>query len=219
MIFSLYGDLPQDYRSVLQRIPGNPRASADAAACLLGLDLWRGPLVAYRDYLRATGERPHLWSFAFGPSGAWDASRWSALPLSARLVRARAGSLDRTLFARPTAWNLDMKASQFRDGCNRLLKSGLAKRRANDAYEFEPLTTRDALHLDLSLVEIIVHWFWRLSDRDRALGDPYPSGFEVHGYGECCALCRSHWGLRERDPQRIPPFHPGCRCFAQPRFA
>lgn len=217
-IFELFADLLRGDRDALERIPDTPNATNDAAACLLGLDLWRGPLARYRNHLTATGERPHLWTFSFGPSRAWEASRWSSLTLPARTVRARAGHLDRPLRTRLTAWSLGMEPSAFREGLTGLQNAGLAVKYRDGAYELAPLASPSELCVDLALVEIISHWFWRLADRERALADPHATGFEVHGYDECCSICRAGWGLRERDPQRVPPFHPGCRCFAQPRF-
>jgi len=217
-ILGVFGELSRERRKALERIPGTAHSSADAAACLLGMDLWRGPLLLFRRSLEVTGERPHLWTFAFARSSAWEASRWNRLPFAARLVRARVGYLDRVVRASPTAWSLSVSAATFREGLDSLRNTGFAVGCRGGALEFAALAPPEALSTDLALIEVVAHWLWRLADRDRVLADPHASGFEVHGYAGCCASCRSRWGLRERDERWVPPFHPGCRCFAQPRF-
>lgn len=214
-ISRLFGDLPRDHRDALERTPGTPHATSDVAACLLGLDLWRDWLASFRDHLLASEDRPHLWTFEFGTSGTWNASWWRSLPLPARLVRARAGAVDRTIRTRVSAWSLSLQAATFRDGITRWQ----ASQRDDNVYEFPPLAPSEVLITDLALVEIIAHWLWRLSDRERALADWHATGFEVHGYDQCCGFCRARWGLRPRNGCWVPPFHPGCRCYAQPRFA
>jgi hypothetical protein len=215
----LCGGLPRTYCETLTRIPGSAHATADTAACLLGRDLWYPPLRTFRDYLERTGERPHLWTFAFGPSSAWDCGAWNALSLRARIVRARAGSLCVAVDRHVSAWSLDMDKRSFSAGLREL-----EERRAcvfagpSGTVRFEPVATDKDLHVDLSLIEIIAHWLWMLHHRDRISSDRIATGYEVQGYGEACSMCVERWGLRPREEEWVPPFHPGCRCFAQPRY-
>lgn len=213
-----FGDLPGSWRDSLERAPNSAHTTSDTAACLLGRDLWISPLADYRDRLIESGERPHLWTFEFDPSRMWNVTRWNALSLQARIVRARTGSLDRQVITYPSAWALQMDRREFNKGLFELMRAGFSCEGLRGAYVFEPLATPEELHLDLALIEIIGHWFIMLAQHDRVLDDPHPTGFEVHGYNEACSACRARWGLRERDPQWVPPFHPGCRCFSQPRF-
>jgi hypothetical protein len=204
------------YRRVLMRAPGSPFTISDVAACLLGRNLWYPSLVTFRDWLMRSGERPHLWTFEFTSSCLWDATKWSQLSLGARVVRARAGAVHHRIATITSATALQVGVRQFKQGLDEL---------ARGAYYdpatrvFEPIATPQALHTDLSLIEILSHWLVMLQHRERVLSDAYASGFEVHGYAEACSLCRERWGLRPFEASWVPPFHPGCRCFAQPRFA
>jgi hypothetical protein len=215
---ALFPNLPRANREHLLRVPGSAHAASDTAACLLGRNLWLPPLAEFRDYLLVSGERPHLWTFNFGPSAAWDGRLWNALALSARLLRTRAGSLSRCITVHASPWSLQMNKRRFNEGLADLTRSGLCRRDARDLYILQSIATLQELYVDLALIEIIAHWLWMLAHRDRVLADRHATGFEVHGYAEACGRCRTNWGLRARDAQWVPPFHPGCRCFAQPRF-
>ncbi len=166
----------RNLRAFVRRSVARPFAKQDVGAALLGGDLWFPPLREFRSYVEATGERPHLWDFAFGPSGAWPSATWRSLPLDMRITRMRAGSLSE-------------------------------------------IAGPQELAVDLHLIEIIAHWLRMLDHADRVARDLTPSGYEVHGYDEACSRCTMQWGIRPRLERWIPPFHPGCRCFAQPRFA
>ncbi len=200
----------------LARIEASPRPSADGAAILMGHDLWIEPLVQYREELEKSADAPPpLWRFPFRPSAAWDSKRWLALPMEARVVRARAGSLAHRIETRFDAQMLEMKAQDFSSGLSALTVAGFATR---DPRALEPLASEDELRTDVSIVELIVHWLRMVDHGERVLRDSLGSEFDVCGYNGACARCRSRWGTRERAASSVPPFHPGCRCFAQPRF-
>lgn len=218
-IGTLFDKLPRTHQKALVRVPDSAHATADTAACLLGQNLWYPPLAQFRDRLIETGERPHLWTFGFGPTCAWDARRWNDLALPARMLRARAGSVAQRVAIYVSSWSLQMDKRRFNAGLEQLLHSHLCDRGAHGFHSFEPIATVQELYVDLALIEIIAHWLWMLRHRERVLADPHATGFEVHGYRETCSLCRDRWGLRPRERHWVPPFHPGCRCFAQPRFA
>jgi hypothetical protein len=217
-VAGLFSDLPRAYQERLRHVADSPYATADTAACLLGRDLWLSPLTEFRDRLIASGERPHLWTFEFGRSCAWDAARWNSLSLQARILRARAGSVDRPVVAHISPWALRIDARPFKAGLSELAREGICRNTDYGPSQLEPIATPEELYVDLSLVEILSHWLWMLAHRDRVLADRHATGFEVYGYLEACSDCRVRWGLRPRAAPWVPPFHPGCRCFAQPRF-
>jgi hypothetical protein len=210
-------DLPRDRRLRLRQLGNSPFSIADTAACLLGENLWYPPLAEYRDYLRQSGERPHLWDFAFGSSATWRNDTWRGLSLPARIVRARIGSL-----TGETAWVI----APTTIGCNhRTLRRALDELHALGMCEFEnnrcicpAIASARDLEVDLQLILIIEHWLHMLDHADRIFKDRYATGYEVHGYSEACAACCERWGVRPRALEWVPPFHPGCRCFAQPRY-
>ncbi len=210
--------LPRPYRELLARTPKSPHATADTAACLLGRDLWYPPLTEFRDHLMASGERPHLWTFSFGRSRTWDTRRWNALPLSGRILRCRAGPVARSFSAHVSPWSLQMDERRFNEGLRKLVSSAICRDGERGAIVFDPIAPAQGLYVDLSLIELIAHWLSMLDHRRRVLADPHATGFEVHGYAEGCSICRERWGLRPRERAWVPPFHPGCRCYAQPRF-
>lgn len=216
----LVADRSTPVHDILARIADSPFPSADVAAALLGHDLWYEPLRIYRDYLQnVDAERPHLWGFTFGPSAAWNRATWLSLSARTRVARARIASVAHQVdFAMaPSIVNLhrrDLQAS-LRELC----ANGLAKEIRDGAYRVLPIAPREALALDLHLIEILSHWFRMLKHADRIAADRKPSGYEVSGYEQACGFCRESWGIRAREPKWIPPFHPGCRCLAQPRFA
>lgn len=211
----LWGDLPSLERRLLREVPRSVFAGADVAACLLGKNLWYPQLATYRDHLIESGERPHLWTFEFTPSAGWNASDWQPLSLTARLVRSRAGAIDRSVTPLTSPGTLDLAARQIEAGLSELSGAGYYDKKLG---LFPRVASPSELRTDLSLIEIIAHWLFMLAHRDKVLADVHATGFEVHGYAEACSLCRERWGLRPFEAQWAPPFHPGCRCFAQPRF-
>ncbi|HTX57452.1 MAG TPA: hypothetical protein VMD47_10185 [Candidatus Acidoferrales bacterium] len=196
-----------------------PFTTQDVAAALLGEDLWFAPLREYRAYLQTVEQRPHLWTFTFEESGRWRNAQWQRLSLSARVARARLGSLVRTcefVFA-PAA--LALTPDELKSAIDELCSSGLCRALSGGAYRAEAVATPEQVQHDLHLVEIIAHWLRMLAHADEVARDHRPSGYEVAGYDEACPACRLAWGTRPLAVASIPPFHPGCRCFAQPRFA
>lgn len=211
-------DLPRDRRLRLRRLGNSPFSIADTAACLLGENLWYSPLAEYRDYLRHSGERPHLWGFAFASSATWRNDTWRGLSLTARVVRARIGSLAAEIVwtTAPTTIGCDQRA--LRRALDELQAVGMCARERNRCI-CPAIASAGDLTVDLYLILIIEHWLHMLEHADRIVKDQHATGYEVHGYSEACAACRERWGVRPRALEWVPPFHPGCRCFAQPRYA
>ncbi len=204
-------------RSRLHAIDASPFPSADGAAILLGHDLWIEPLLQFRAALSKNGDAPpSLWRFAWEPSAQWDARHWLALPVDARILRARAGSPAHHIERRLTATTLQMPTVTFSTAMRTLCEAGA--QRDGDAYILEPVAPEALLRVDLHLVELIVHWLRMLAHGDRVFRASIGNGFDVCGYRDACSACRSYWGERPRTAAYVPPFHPGCRCFAQPRF-
>lgn len=207
--------LPLTYKRFLTRAPEAAFTNADVTACLLGRDLWFASLARFRDWLIESDERPHLWTFAFKASCLWDTSTWNRLSLDAKTTRARAGAVNRSVatFVSPTSLRIGTRA--FKSAVDELAARGVYD---PIARTFEPVADAQALETDLALVQIVSHWLVTLRHRERILADVHATGFEVHGYAEACSLCTQHWGLRTLEARWAPPFHPGCRCYAQPRF-
>jgi hypothetical protein len=203
------------YRRFLARAPSSPFTNADVTACLLGQDLWYSSLARFRDWLVENGERPHLWTFEFKGSCLWDTARWNRLSFEAKITRSRAGAVDRRVTTFTSPASLQLQTRQFVSALNGLAAAGLYE---HSNGVLAPIASKQDLATDLSLLQIISHWLVMLAHRERILADAYATGFEVHGYAEACSLCRQRWGLREFASEWAPPFHPGCRCFAQPRF-
>jgi hypothetical protein len=214
-IGELSKSLPVTYRRLLVRAPESAFTNADVTACLLGRDLWFASLARFRDWLIQSGERPHLWTFELKPSCLWNTSGWNRLSIEAKTTRARAGAVDRrvTTFVSPVSLRLGM-------GTFKSAVEELTARRLYDpaARAFEPIADAHALETDLALLQIVSHWLVTLRHRERVLTDVHATGFEVHGYSEACSQCTQRWGLRGFEACWAPPFHPGCRCYAQPRF-
>lgn len=203
------------YRRFLVRAPSSSFTGADVAACLLGQDLWSVSLARFRDWLIKSGERPHLWTFEFSDSRLWDTARWNRLSFEAKIVRSRAGAVDRCVMTVASPTNLQLGTRQFNNALNDLAAAGLYDP-ADRA--FKAVAPSQTLVTDLALIQILSHWLVMLRHRERILADTHATGFEVHGYAEACSLCTQRWGLRDFESEWAPPFHPGCRCFAQPRF-
>lgn len=204
--------------TALERSVTGPFPVQDAAAILLGKVLWIGPLLEYRAYAERLERRPHLWRFPFSESGRWNSDRWSELSLNARIVRARLGALDR---ARAFFWSpeaVSMPARTFEEGVGELQRANLAERSTKLQCVATAIATPAELNTDLRIVEIIAHWLRMLAKADEISRDRSPNAYDVHGYSAACPLCRERWGQRDRSSAAIPPFHPGCRCYAQPRF-
>jgi hypothetical protein len=116
-----------------------------------------------------------------------------------------------------TAQVVQMSVSEFLPALAALIEEGLA---AEDrGIVCEPIADSAALEMDLRLVELIAHWLRMLAHGDRVMRESIGTRFDVCGYRGACAQCRALWGVRPRRPAFVPPFHPGCRCFAQPSFA
>lgn len=201
----------------ISSIDASPYPAADGAAMLLGHDLWIEPLVRFREELERTDDDPPpLWQFPWMPSRAWNVCAWLELPVEARILRARAGSLTHTVTLRATARGLVMPAAAFSRGFDALKGAGSA----NDTHPtvLGAVSEEPGLRTDLSLVELLVHWLRMLAHGERVLRQSEGNAFDVCGYAHACARCRSRWGVAPRVAASVPPFHPGCRCFAQPRF-
>ncbi len=206
-------------RAALQRVPQSPFPAADTAACVLGRDLWIPPFAAFRDDLIASGERPHLWTFTFQPSAAWDSTRWRSLSVDARVVRTRCGSPTRRIVVDASPQRLCMSKAVVAAALRELQSAGMYRAQADGVGTFEPAADAGMLDCDLHLVEILAHWLQTLAHREIVLHRRDGSnGYDVSGHAGACALCRERWGSRAHDPQWVAPFHPGCRCFAQPRY-
>ena len=201
----------------LRAIDASPFPSADGAAILLGHDLWIEPLLRFRSDLLKSGDAPpSLWRFAWEPSARWDSRRWLALPIDARMLRVRAGSPAHRIERRLTARALEMRPATFSASMRALCDAEVVRK--EDRYVLDPVAPEALLLVDMHLVELIVHWLRMLAHGDRVIHESPGNGFDVHGYRDACSACRSCWGERPRTAEFVPPFHPGCRCFAQPRF-
>jgi hypothetical protein len=209
----------QERRAILTRSVELPFTYQDVAAMLLGDNLWYRPLQEYRNYLESLTSRPHLWDFVFEDSRTWNDKRWQSLTLAARVARTRIGSLVHasTFVFAPSA--VGLPGTKLKRALAELSANGLCRALPSGSYQLEPVAPVDQIRGDLHLAEIIAHWLLMLAHADLVAKDRSPSGYEVSGYAEACPACRSAWGIRPRTNQWIPPFHPGCRCFAQPRFA
>jgi len=212
------GWLDPDEARALAAIDASERPAADGAAILLGYDLWLPPLLHYREFLERQGERaPPLWRFPFDSSGQWQTQRWRSLPFAARKLRSRAGSLAHDVEHRaiPELWEMDPK--QYAAGLAALRRAALCD--GDSPLVLKRVADAPALHVDLSLIELLVHWLRMLAHGDRVLRSSAGNGFDVCGYVGACSTCRGRWGTHPRNAEYVPPFHPGCRCYAQPRFA
>ncbi|MGH7715987.1 MAG: hypothetical protein ACREML_08325, partial [Vulcanimicrobiaceae bacterium] len=111
---------------MLLAIDRSAQPAADAAAVLLGRDLWIEPLRAFRDRCEHRHlSRPPLWRFAWGPSAAWDARLWLSTSLEGRILRTRAGSLTLKIERNLDAATLAMASSAFTKGVADLRQHGL----------------------------------------------------------------------------------------------
>ena len=209
--------LASDERSRLCAIDTSPFPSADCAAILLGHDLWIEPLLRFRNDLDKNGDAPPpLWRFPWSPSAQWDSRPWLSLPINARILRMRAGSPGHRIARRLTPALVEMSEATFRVAVRTLCDAGVQQQ--DGALIMDPIAPEMLLRVDLHLVEVIVHWLRMLAHGDRILHESPGNAFDVHGYGGACSSCRLRWGARPRAATFVPPFHPGCRCFAQPRF-
>jgi hypothetical protein len=172
-------------------------------------------LAHFRDWLIQSGERPHLWTFDFKPSCLWNASGWDRLSLDAKVTRARAGAVDRRVVTFVSPATLRLSRRTFMRAVDELATQALYDPAAR---AFEPVADAQALETDLALLQIVSHWLITLRHREGVLADVHATGLEVHGYSEACSQCTQRWGLRNFEACWAPPFHPGCRCYAQPRF-
>ena len=204
---------------ILERSVRKPFTSQDVAAALLGEDLWFAALRDYYVYLQATKtEPPHMWNLSTVHSHAELDVAWQSLSFPARTLRARLGALTTGFRFLDTPSVVGFELRAFSTAVRDLCKAGLCSRVSEHGYVARAIATPQSLRQDLQLIQIIAHWLQMLRHADSVARDKRPNGYEVAGYKEACLLCRGSWGLRSRDPHWIPPFHPGCRCFAQPRF-
>jgi len=204
---------------MLMRSVHQPFTSQDVAGTLLGDNLWYPPLEDYRVYLQSIHQRPHLWEFVFEESGKWRDGRWQSLTLGARVARTRIGSITAaSVFAfAPAA--VGLAHAELKDALSALKSADLCEALPDGSYYLAPIASTDAVRGDLHLAEIVAHWLAMLAHADGVAKVRSPSGYEVSGYEQACPACRAAWGIRARKLEWIPPFHPGCRCFAQPRFS
>lgn len=206
----------QNERALLSEIDASPHPSADGAAYLLGHDLHSGALRSFHERLLATGdEPPPLWRFTWKPIVRWNEHAWLALPADARVLRARAGSVMHDVSRRLEARTLDLSADRFARGLQALERAGLA---GSDGCTLKAIASGAGIASDLACVELIVHWLRMIAHRERIVLRSPGNGFDVCGYAGACSDCRQRWGSIPRIAERVPPFHPGCRCFAQPRW-
>jgi hypothetical protein len=212
----VFGDLPLHERRFLQDITRSGFAVNDVAAVVLGLNLWRDEIQKWRDRFAAERERPSMWRFAFGPSAAWDTMRWRALPLEARVLRARVGSLAHEVHSEGLA-RATLPAVRTKKSLRVLVANGFAEG-ADASLHFRPVASPHELVVDLTLVVIVTHWLGMCAVADRVSDDSSTSQVEVHGYPGACSYCRKRWLVGAKERWSIPPFHPACRCFAQPCY-
>lgn len=199
-------------------LEASPQPSADGAAVLLGHDLRVEPVRRYHDALVARRDPPPpLWQFSWESGAPWNVRRWLALPFEARQLRARAGSLTQNVERRLDPATLALDRRSVRRGLAFLRDAGLA--RGDERVDLAPIAPAAAIATDLALVELIVHWLRMLEHRDRILGSRSGDAVDVCGYAGACSECRLRWASVPRELGFLPPFHPGCRCFTQPRWA
>lgn len=205
-------------RRRLSDIDASPQPSADGAAILLGHDLRIEPLRRFHEALTASGDAPPpLWQFSWEPHDTWDANAWLALPLEARVLRTRAGSPMRYVGRRLDPSVLQLDRAFVARGLAALRDAGLAH--GLDRISLDPVATGAGIATDVAIVELIVHWLRMLTHRDRIVQRSPGNELDVCGYAGACNECRARWTSVPQVAEAIPPFHPGCRCFAQPRWA
>ncbi|MHB8140090.1 MAG: structural protein [Vulcanimicrobiaceae bacterium] len=209
-----FPEIAKRERAVLLDVPRASIGTQMATAVLLGHDLLRGAVLEWRT--RMSHPRPPLWRDVDGPSADWDTAPWLALSYEARLVRAMAGALFAPSLLREGELRHDVGASCYERGLADL--TPLMGVRDRERY-LEPIASAEQLAVDLTLVQIYAHWLNALDQADRVERDQTARAYDVWGQKEACDVCRARWGTRPRDPQWLPPFHPACRCFAQPRYS
>lgn len=191
---------------------------SDVSAVLLGHDLWHGELLRTSERFAQIGAPP-LWHFAFQPSARWETARWLALPLDARVLRCRIGALTTSIGVTPAAQaRCGMAPTTFTGALDALRASGYTNRYANRELVLA-VGTSVRLATDLALCEIVAHWLTMLSAADRLAHDRHATSCEIFGYTGACTDCRNRWGIYATRAGEMPPFHPGCRCFVQFRYA
>jgi hypothetical protein len=212
----VFRDLSKRERNFLYDISQSGFSASDASATILGLDLWRDELLVWRNSFATESTRPSMWQFAFGPSAAWETSSWRALPLEARVVRARLGSLAHEVLADGLV-RIGLPASGIERWLTVLRTNGFAVG-AGTSLHFPRIASPDELAVDLALVVIITHWFGMCAVADRVADEASTREVEVYGYPGTCRFCRARWMIAPNERWSLPPFHPACRCFAQPAY-
>ncbi|GEM_PF-5080453 len=211
-----FGDLSPRERDYLCRSAQSNFSQADTAAVVLGLDLRRDEIAAWRECFERESERPSMWRFSFEPCARWNTARWRSLPLEARILRARAGSpahavhVDGIVRAGIKLARRDPRIAALRD-------AGLAEGSSED-LRLAPLAYPDKLAVDLALVVIVAHWIGACAIADRIADATATEHVEIHGYRDACRFCRAAWGVAPLERRTLPPRHPACRCFAQPAY-
>lgn len=215
VVDSYFPEIPEREREVLIQAPKSSAGVALTTAVLLGRDLWRKELLIWR---KAFGESaPPLWRRLQQPGANWGVQRWNALAYESRLLRVLAGSLSHAIEMRSEILRHDLGPKSFE-----LAKAGLNSLLARNTDGKEillPVAASEELAGDLALIQLYDHWFVSLENADRVEADGTSLAYEVSGYSESCAQCRARWDVRPKRPEWLPPFHPGCRCFAQPRYS
>jgi hypothetical protein len=217
-IDSTFGDLSRNERKRLADSVRVPSRVADVAALVLGLDLWRGEIASWRDMFSRI-DRPPMWRFAFDSTAAWSTQTWRQLPLDARVFRARVGPLATSVSDTAAGRARAALPPATLDAALQALQAGGLTREYRGARSLSEIAPAGALATDLHLVELIAHWIVMLGAADRVADDPTTDEYDMWGYAESCVKCRAHWGIRRAARWSLPPFHPGCRCFAQPRYS
>jgi hypothetical protein len=211
-----FGDLSKRERDYLREVGDKGGSPNRTAAAVLGLDLWRDEIETWRKRFAEEPERPSMWRFAFGPSARWDVRAWRDLSLEARILRAEVGPLahevgpDGLVRAGPETVTVGPPMDALRKG-------GFASGEG-DGLRFRRLASPDELVVDLALVVIVGHWIASLAVADHIADNSSTDHVEVHGYAGVCRFCRERWGVQIKERWSLPPFHPACRCFAQPAY-
>ena len=211
-----FGELPRREQHHLCIAAARSFAVADTTAVVLGLDLWRDEIERWRDLFSCEAERPSMWRFAFGPSASWETRLWRSLPLEVRVLRAHVGSLAHEIAA-DGIMRSGIKLAKDDGRLETLRQVGLVDG-SGSRVRFRPLASPEVLAVDLALVVIVTHWLGSCAVADWIASDRSTREVEICGYRDACRFCRSRWGTHLKERWSLPPFHPACRCFAQPAY-
>ena len=211
-----FRDVPGRERSYLQQVAQRGFSESETAAVVLGLDLWRDEIALWRNRFSQEEKRPSMWQFDYVGSAGWDVGRWRSLPLAARVLRARVGSLAHEI-GHDGLIRASVKLAREDRRIEVLQAAGFAEA-GRTGLRFHPIASPDALSVDLALVIIVTHWLGACAVADRIADQRSTEEVEIHGYTAACRLCRAAWGIVENERWKLPPLHPACRCFAQPVY-